>query len=140
MYNNIMQIKYLETIIDSGLFQYVRKSDYIDACEQLNITSRSCRKGDIIFYQGDVIDAICIVESGSVRGEKTYPNGDIHIVSLFDEGSIFALEIAVSRKKTSPVDLIANENAVPFYEKLGMKPADDVMQYNHIEWTEWTVT
>ena len=35
--------------------------------------------------------------------------------------------------------LIANENAVPFYEKLGMKYADDVMQYNHIEWTEWTV-
>ena len=35
--------------------------------------------------------------------------------------------------------LIANENAVPFYEKLGMKKADDVMQYNHIEWTEFTV-
>ena len=31
--------------------------------------------------------------------------------------------------------LIANEDAVPFYEKLGMKKADDVMQYNHIEWT-----
>ena len=31
------------------------------------------------------------------------------------------------------------EDAVPFYEKLGMKRADDVMQYNHIEWTEWTV-
>ncbi len=37
------------------------------------------------------------------------------------------------------VYLIANENAVPFYEKIGMKRADDVMQYNHIEWTEWTV-
>ena len=24
-------------------------------------------------------------------------------------------------------------------EKLGMKKADDVMQYNHIEWTEFTV-
>ena len=35
--------------------------------------------------------------------------------------------------------LIANENAVPFYEKLGMKKADDVMQYNHIEWTEFIV-
>lgn len=35
--------------------------------------------------------------------------------------------------------LIANENAIPFYEKLGMKKADDVMQYNHIEWTEFTV-
>ena len=35
--------------------------------------------------------------------------------------------------------LIANEDAVPFYEKLGMKKADDVMQYNHIEWTEFAV-
>lgn len=37
------------------------------------------------------------------------------------------------------VYLIANENAVPFYEKLGMRYADDVMQYNHIEWTDFTV-
>lgn len=28
--------------------------------------------------------------------------------------------------------LIANEQAVPFYEKLGMKKADDVMQGSHI--------
>ena len=42
-------------------------------------------------------------------------------------------------EKDIAVYLIANENAVPFYEKLGMKRADDVMQYNHIEWTEWTV-
>ena len=37
------------------------------------------------------------------------------------------------------VYLVANENAVPFYEKLGMKKADDVMKYNHIEWTEFAV-
>ena len=42
-------------------------------------------------------------------------------------------------EKDIAVYLIANKNAVPFYEKLGMKYADDVMQYNHIEWTEWTV-
>ena len=42
-------------------------------------------------------------------------------------------------EKDISVYLIANEKAVPFYEKLGMKKADDVMQYNHIEWTEFTV-
>ena len=42
-------------------------------------------------------------------------------------------------EKDIAVYLIANENAVPFYQKLGMKLSDDVMQYNHIEWTEWTV-
>ena len=42
-------------------------------------------------------------------------------------------------EKDIAVYLIANENAVPFYESLGMKFADDVMQYNHIDWTEFTV-
>ena len=49
-----------------------------------------------------------------------------------------ALEAAGGRNDIA-VYLVANEKAVPFYEKLGMKKADDVMQYNHIEWTEFTV-
>ena len=37
------------------------------------------------------------------------------------------------------VYLAANEKAIPFYEKLGMEKADDVMVYNHVDWTEFTV-
>ncbi len=42
-------------------------------------------------------------------------------------------------EKDIAVYLIANENAIPFYEKLGMEKADDVMQYNKIEWTSFEV-
>ena len=42
-------------------------------------------------------------------------------------------------EKDIVVYLIANDKAVPFYEKLGMTFADDVMQYNKIEWTYFTV-
>ena len=42
-------------------------------------------------------------------------------------------------EKDIAVYLIANENAIPFYEKLGMTRSDEVMQYNHIEWTDFTV-
>ena len=42
-------------------------------------------------------------------------------------------------EKDIAVYLIANENAVPFYEKQGMEKSNDVMQYNHIDWTEFTV-
>ena len=42
-------------------------------------------------------------------------------------------------EKDIAVYLIANENAIGFYEKLGMKKSDDVMQYNKIEWTEFVV-
>ncbi len=46
---------------------------------------------------------------------------------------------AAGGEKDIAVYLVANENAVPFYQKLGMQFSDDVMQYNHIDWTEWTV-
>lgn len=42
-------------------------------------------------------------------------------------------------EKDIAVYLIANENAVPFYTSLGMKKSKDVMQFNHIDWTEFTV-
>ena len=34
---------------------------------------------------------------------------------------------------------VVDKVGIPFYEKLGMKKADDVMQYNQIEWTEFAV-
>lgn len=32
-----------------------------------------------------------------------------------------------------------NEDAVPFYEKIGTTRPNDVMVYNHVEWTDFTV-
>jgi len=42
-------------------------------------------------------------------------------------------------EKNIAMYLVANENAIPFYKKCGFEHADDVMQYNEIEWTEFTV-
>lgn len=42
-------------------------------------------------------------------------------------------------EKNIAVYLAAHEKAIPFYEKLGMKRSENVMQYNHVEWTEFTV-
>lgn len=42
-------------------------------------------------------------------------------------------------EKDIAVYLVANENAIPFYEKLGMEQSTDVMQYNKTDWTGFTV-
>ncbi|MGN0375301.1 MAG: GNAT family N-acetyltransferase [Butyrivibrio sp.] len=42
-------------------------------------------------------------------------------------------------EKDIAVYLVANDNAIPFYEKLGMKKSHEVMEYSHIEWTDFTV-
>lgn len=49
-----------------------------------------------------------------------------------------AHEIAGGEKDIA-VYLVANDGAIPFYEKLGMKRSGDVMEYNKIEWTPFTV-
>ena len=49
-----------------------------------------------------------------------------------------AHEIAGGEKDVA-IYLVANENAIPFYEKLGMKKSDDVMEYSKVEWTSFTV-
>ena len=42
-------------------------------------------------------------------------------------------------EKDIAVYLVAAENAIGFYEKLGMKKSVDVMQYSKTEWTEFVV-
>jgi hypothetical protein len=32
-----------------------------------------------------------------------------------------------------------NENAIPFYEKIGMNKPNYVMVYNRVEWTDFVV-
>ena len=42
-------------------------------------------------------------------------------------------------EKNIAVYTCANDGAIRFYEKIGMKHSSDVMEYNHIEWTSFTV-
>ena len=102
-------MQYLESVIESGLFSELKKSDYMDAFEQLKVSGRSYQPGEAVFFEGDLIDKFCIVREGSVRSEKTYLNGEVHIVDMFDEGSVFGLAVAASRSRVTAIDYISNE-------------------------------
>ena len=102
-------MKYLETVINSGIFGELNKSEYIEAFEQLKITGKTYKRNETVFYEDDVIDKICIVVSGTVRAEKIYPDGEVHILAMFEENAIFGMEFAISRAKTTAIDYICNE-------------------------------
>ena len=104
-------MKYLETVIKSGIFSGVSKSDYILAFEELAITGRVLKKGSLVFHEGQEMSKLCIVKKGSVRGEKMYIEGDAHIIQLWDEDMIFGLEAAVSKRKTAAMDYISHEDS-----------------------------
>ena len=72
-------MQYLESVIDSGLLNELKKTNYVEAFEQLKISGRNYKSGETVFFEGDVIDKFCIVKSGSIRSEKTYLNGEVHV-------------------------------------------------------------
>ena len=103
-------MQYLESVIESGLLDELKKADYMEAFEQLKITGRNYKPGEAVFFEGDLIDKFCIVRKGSVRSEKTYLNGEVHIIDIFDEGAVFGLAVAASRSRVTAVDFISNED------------------------------
>ena len=102
-------MQYLECVIDSGLLNELNKTDYMEAFEQLKISGRNYNPGETVFFEGDLIDKFCIVNKGSIRSEKTYLNGEVHIVDIFDEGTVFGLAVAASRSRVTALDYISNE-------------------------------
>lgn len=102
---------YLESVSVSGLLDEVKKSERERAFEQLKVYGRKYEKEQAVFFEGDVIDRICMIGSGSVRGEKTYSDGEVHIVDVFERGAIFGLEYAVSKSMISAMDFICNDDA-----------------------------
>lgn len=46
---------------------------------------------------------------------------------------------AAGGEKDINVYLCANDNAIPFYEKLGMRKSEEIMEYCMAEWTDFTV-
>ena len=49
-----------------------------------------------------------------------------------------ALEVAGGKDKIN-VYLCANDEAIPFYQKLGMEKSNDIFEYAHAKWTDFVV-
>lgn len=111
-------MEYLKCIIKSGLFDEINEADYLKAFEGLRVSGKNMRKDEVVFYEDDKIDKICIINKGSIRGEKTYVSGEMHIIDFYEEGKIFALEESVSKLRTSAMDYICNEDSSIVYISL----------------------
>ena len=126
-------MKYLECVIESGLLSEVRKTEYIDVFEELRVTGVNMLKGDVIFCEDDPVDKICIIKSGSVRGEKAYSTGELHIIDFHEQGRMFALEEAVSKLRTAAMDYVCNEDStivfIPLSAVLKSKCSAEIMAF-----------
>lgn len=105
-------MNYIKYIVESALFSKIEKEERNHALQQLDIRCKKVPKETEIITEGEVLDYICILVEGVVRSEKLYRDGDVHIIQYYSRGNILGLEGAVSRKQTSPVSYVSNENCM----------------------------
>ncbi len=77
------------------------------------MTRRSFRKGDTLFFEGDLGDSFHIVQKGRVAVRTSTPDGDVATLAVLGAGDCFgeqALLTAESRRTASVVALEAVES------------------------------
>lgn len=104
--------KYLELLKTVSLFEDVEKADIEAVLSCLSAEIASYRKKQAIFLEGDSVDKVGIVLSGSVEVVKEDFYGNKNIVALLNEGQLFGETFVCSDVKALPVSVICVTDCV----------------------------
>lgn len=122
--------EYLDTLKNSGLLKEVGQEKREDAAKELDFQIRTYSKDEIIFFEGEPVDEIAVLHSGTVRGEKFHMEGNVDLMYIYRKGETFGAEAAVSRLKSSPLTYAANQETsvilIPFHTICQSAYADPV--------------
>lgn len=99
-----------QAILKSELFHVISPSDHKSAFKDLGITIKEYNEEEIIFSEEEEVKRLGIIQKGSIRGEKFYIEGDVHLMHMYQEGDMFAVEAAASQSGLAPLTYIANED------------------------------
>ena len=110
-----MKEKYIESVAMSGLFKYLNKKDYEAAWSELNMAPRKYSDQQVIYAQEDTVKRAGIVHSGLVKGERLHTEGTSSLAYYYAKGDVFAFEGALSGKRTSPLQITADDDTVVIF-------------------------
>lgn len=71
----------MKYLIESVLFSKIEKEKRSQALQQMDMLYKKVPKETEIIAEGEILDYICILLEGTVRSEKLYRDGDVHIIS-----------------------------------------------------------
>ena len=103
---------------NTPLFQGVGRERLPALLKYLSAWQRAYEKDEMILYEGDSVDHVGVLLTGSVRSIKTDMTGKQVIVALVEPGGYIGVLLAASRRRKSPVSVQAAEAAevlfIPF--------------------------
>lgn len=105
-----MKENYLKSVAMSGLFKYLAKKNYEQAWQELNMAPHKYDDQQIIYSQDEPVSRAGIVHSGLVKGERVHSEGTSSLAYYYAKGEVFAFEGALSGKRTSPLQITADDD------------------------------
>lgn len=103
--------QYWKILEHSGMMRGFAESDGMQMLRELDV--HVCRYGreELVLLEGELVEDIAVLCSGTVRGEKFHTGGTVDLMYIYRPGETFGAEAAVSRLRSSPLTYIANEGA-----------------------------
>jgi len=77
---------------------------------------KSLNKGDILYYEGDIVPSIYLIESGVIRVERHHDNGQSVMLYELDGKSSFNIDIASAPTSSPAIGTAEAEENVVLYE------------------------
>ena len=99
--------KYASLLSGSTLFRGFTEKEIKEIYDDIMPHARTYKEDEVLYLEGDVIRRFGVLFSGSVRAEKVYEDGTVHILNVFYPGETICLEEAASETGASPVSYVA---------------------------------
>lgn len=95
-----------------SLFEGIKSEELPALLACLSVSSQNFARGDIIIHEGQKIDSIGIVLSGSIQIFRNDHEGNRNIQANFGMGAVFAESFVCAGIPLSPVSVLATETSL----------------------------
>lgn len=99
--------RYTPLLSRSQLFKGFSEKEIDEIYDEIMPHARTYAEDEILYFEGDEVRRFSVLFSGSVRAEKVYEEGSVHILNVFYPGETFCIEEAASLTGASPVNYVA---------------------------------
>lgn len=104
-----------DSLAQLPLFCGIAESDIAAILTCLSATRKEFKQGECVIWQGDTVEKVGILLSGSAQSTKTDATGKLVIVTLIRPGDYIGVLLAASHNRTSPVSVRAVEDLVVLF-------------------------
>lgn len=130
-----MKIRKRNSMVIPGniaLFEGIKSDELPLLLTCLSSTFQSFERGDVIIHEGEKIESIGIVLSGSIQILRNDHEGNRNILANFGMGAIFSESFVCAGIKRSPVSVVASETCLIVFMQFSrmMQPCASACSYH----------